>query len=168
MPNHRKSNEQKRLEGTYRKDRDKQPAAGERLTEPVPAPDAASRGAKKEWDALMPVLVSLGTICKADLRAFLQLCEILATANALQAVIEAEGILLKMGNGAYKTNPAQKSLEVARNQAMRMYDAFGITPKARSYVSVAPRGADYDPYSDEALEGDGFVYLNSGPQTIPR
>jgi P27 family predicted phage terminase small subunit len=168
MPNHRKSNEQKRLAGTYRKDRDVKPTAGERLTEAPEAPDAMSRGAVQEWEALAPVLVKLGTICRGDLRAFEQLCETLATANALQSVIEAEGILLKMGNGAYKTNPAQKSLEVARAQAMRMYDQFGITPKARNYVSAAPNPADYDPYSDEALEGDGFRSQKRGFQTIPR
>jgi P27 family predicted phage terminase small subunit len=158
MPNHRKSNEQKRLAGTYRKDRDVKPTAGERLTEAPEAPDAMSQGARQEWKALAPVLVELGILTRGDLRAAEQLCETLATANALQAIIAAEGVLLKMGNGAYKTNPAQRSLEVARNQAMRMYDAFGITPKARGYVSAAPEHKNDD---DE----NGF---QSMPRPIPR
>ena len=168
MPNHRKSNEEKQLAGTYRKDRDKATLAGVRLTEAPEPPDTLSNGARVEWQSLAPVLVELGTICRGDLRAFEQLCETLSTANALQAVIAAEGILLKMGNGSYKTNPAQKSLETARNQAARLYTEFGLTPKARNYVSVAPKVADYDPYSDEALEGDGFQTMSRGFQPAPR
>ena len=156
MSNPKVSNDLKKLRGTLRADRQNQPKAGERLTECVPAPDTASRGAMKEWDALMPILVELGTICRGDLRAFEQLCETLATQSALQAVIEAEGILLKTASGSFKTNPAMRSLETARNQAKALYTEFGLTPKARSYVSAAPKSPEYDPYSDESLEGNGF------------
>ena len=78
--------------------------------------------------------------------------ETLATANALQAVIADEGILLKMGNGSYKTNPAQKSLEVARNQAARLFTEFGLTPKARNYVTPAPGPAGNNPYDYDDFE----------------
>ena len=154
MPNYRKPNHLKRLSGTYRKDRDVPVAAGDRLTEPPEPPDALSQGARQEWIALAPVLVELGTLCRGDLRAFEQLCETLATANSLQAVIAAEGILLKMGNGSYKTNPAQKSLETARNQAARLFTEFGLTPKARNYVSAAPGPAPDDSldHLDDAFE----------------
>ena len=138
MPNPRKPEALKRLSGTYRPDRDNQSPAGDRLTESPEAPDTMSLGAKQEWKALSPVLVSLGTICKADLRAFEQLCETLATQTALQAVIESEGVLLKTGTGSYKTNPAMRSLETARNQAKALYTEFGLTPKARNYVSPVP------------------------------
>jgi P27 family predicted phage terminase small subunit len=142
MSNPRVSDEIKDLRGTNRADRQKKALAGERLTEPVPAPDTASGPAKKEWDKLMPILVELGTVCRADLRAFEQLCETLATQTALQTVIEAEGCLLKTGNGSFKTNPAMRSLETARNQAKALYTEFGLTPKARSYVSAAPAPVD--------------------------
>jgi P27 family predicted phage terminase small subunit len=148
----RKSEALKRLSGTYRADRDHQPAAGERLTEVPPPPDNMSPGAKQEWINLAHVLVELGTLCRADLRALEQLCETLATQSSLQAVIESEGVLLKTGTGSFKTNPAMLSLQAARNQAMRMYETFGITPKARSYVSQAPGPGN--PYDD--LDGDDF------------
>jgi P27 family predicted phage terminase small subunit len=157
MSNPRTPDHLKKLRGTDRADRNKPALAGERLTEPVPAPDTASRGAAKEWDALMPVLVELGTICKADLRAFEQLCETLATQSALQAVIEAEGVLIKTGTGSHKSNPALRSLETARAQAMRMYDQFGITPKSRAYVTPAPEHQDDDE--------NGFQMM---PRPIPR
>jgi len=166
--NPKTSKELKKLRGTYRADREKSVAAGERLAEAPSPPDTLSRGAKKEWTALAGVLVELGTVCRGDLRAFEQLCETLATANALQAVIEAEGVLIKTGTGSFKTNPAQRSLETARNQATRLFTEFGLTPKARNYVSRVPDSGGYNPY--DHLE-DNFVDLNdrkTGFQSIPR
>ena len=145
MANPRKPEALKHLSGTYRADRDNQPPAGERLREAPEAPATLSIGAKQEWDDLAPVLVELGTLCRADLRAFKQLCETLATQTSLLAVIEAEGVLLKTGTGSFKTNPAMRSLETARNQAKMLYTEFGLTPKARSYVSRAPNHVKVDP-----------------------
>jgi P27 family predicted phage terminase small subunit len=168
MSNPRKSNEQKHLAGTYRADRDKPPAAGERLTEAPEPPDTLSLGARQEWIALAPVLVELGTLCRGDLRAFEQLCETLATANSLQAIIQAEGVLLKMGNGGFKTNPAMKSLEVARNQAARLFTEYGLTPKARNYVSRAPEPKGDSIYDHLDDDEPGFVMLKRGFQPNPR
>lgn len=164
MPNPRIPNRLKRLRGTNRADRNIVAKAGDRIAEPPEAPDTLSDGARKEWEALAPVLVELGTICKGDLRAFEQLCETLATANALQAIIEDEGVLLKTGADGFKANPAQKSLETARAQAMRLYSEFGITPKARNYVSAAPKPREPSPWDDDFVDPDddeprGFQYL---------
>lgn len=153
MANPRTTRESKILRGTYRKDRDKPATARERLTEPPEPPDALSHGARDEWQALAPVLVELGTLCRGDLWAFEQLTETLATQNSLQAVIEAEGVLIRTGTGSFKTNPAMRSLETARAQAMRLYCEFGLTPKSRKYAEQAPSG--------ESADYPGF-------QTIPR
>ena len=145
MSNHKTSQDLKKLRGTDRADRQTPTAAGDRLTQTPEAPDALSRGAKQEWIALAPVLVELGTICRGDLRAFEQLAETLATQNALQAVIESEGVLLKTGTGSFKTNPAMRSLETARNQAARLFTEFGLTPKARNYVTPVPETVKPEP-----------------------
>ena len=163
--NPKTSQELKKLRGTDRADRQRPIAAGERLKEPPEAPDTLSPGAVQEWKALAPVLVELGTVCRGDLRAFEQLCETLATANALQAAIETEGVLIKTGTGSFKTNPAQRSLETARNQATRLFTEFGLTPKARNYVSRVPDSGGYNPY--EHLE-DNFVDLNDDFPTLKR
>ena len=165
MPNPRASQELKKLRGTDCVDRLTTPAAGDRLTEPPAAPNTLSRGAKQEWQALASVLVELGTICRGDLRAFEQLTETLATQNALQAVIETEGVLLKTGTGSFKTNPAMRSLETARNQAARLFTEFGLTPKARNYASPVPKSSDYNPY--EHLDDDEIGF-QSNPRPIPR
>lgn len=133
----------KELRGTLRPS-SQRPAAGERLTESPETPDTLSRGAKKEWKSLAPVLVELGTLCRADLRALEQLCETLSTQTTLQAVIEAEGPILKTSVGSYKSNPAMRSLETARNQSKALFTEFGLTPKARVYVTAAPKPTDED------------------------
>ncbi len=112
--------------------------AGDRLTKAPLAPKTLSQNAKQEWKVLASVLVELGTICKADLRALEMLCEILADASRLQKMVNIEGLLLETGTGGKKANPAVKSLETARNQAERMLANFGLYPKARNYVSRAP------------------------------
>ena len=112
--------------------------AGDRLTKVPPAPKTLNQGARQEWKALTPVLVELGTICKADLRALEMLCGILADESRLQKIVDNEGYLLETGTGGKKANPAVKSLETARNQAERMLANFGLYPKARNYVSRAP------------------------------
>ena len=154
MPNPKRSTQLKKLSGTYRPDRERPKGAGDRLTETPEPPDSLSYGARKEWEALAPVLVEMGTVCRADLRAFEQLTETLATQVALQAIISSEGVLIKTGTGSHKTNPAMRSLETARNQAARMYEQFGITPKSRSYVTPAPGPSGYDPF--DHLDDDAF------------
>jgi P27 family predicted phage terminase small subunit len=154
MPNPPKPEHLKQLYGTARKDRQRAAAAGDRLTEPPDAPSTLSAGARAEWHALAPILVEMETLCRGDLRALEQLAETLATQRELQAVIEAEGVLLQTAAGGYKTNPAMRSLETARNQAKALFIEFGLTPKARSYVSPAPKAK---PDNDD-----------SGPRPIPR
>lgn len=122
--------------------------AGDRLTEAPPPPDTlSSAAARQEWEALMPTAVALGTVCRADLRAFEMLCETLASATELQEIIRADGLLIPCANGGKKPHPAQRSLETARTQAHKLMVEFGLTPKARNYVKRAP----------EPREESGFV-----------
>ena len=123
--------------------------AGDRLTKAPPPPDTLSIGARQEWQSLAPTVVELGTMCRGDLRAFEQLCETLAMQSELQELVRAQGLMITTGTGSFKANPAVKSLETARNQSHRLLVEFGLTPKARNYVSRAP-----DPQADN--EWDEF------------
>lgn len=146
MPNPKKTNELKRLSGTYRADRDK-PAqtAGERLTEAPEPPDTLSRGAKQEWQGLACVLVELGVLTLADLRTLALLCETLATVTELENTIQREGFTIAAATGGHKAHPALKALETTRNAAHRMLGDYGLHPKARNYVSRAPGPLPDDP-----------------------
>jgi P27 family predicted phage terminase small subunit len=116
--------------------------AADRLTDPPEPPETMSTGARLEWLKLAPVVVELGTMCRGDLRAFEQLTETLAMQTELQELVRSQGWLLPTGTDSYKANPAVKSLETARNQSHRLLVEFGLTPKARNYVSKAPEPVD--------------------------
>ena len=138
MSNLKLSRTTKERKGSYQACRDKPTiTARQALQEPAPPPDTLSAGARKEWLALMPVSVELQTITRADLRAFEQLCEVLNTVSQLQALVKAEGHLIDAANGGKKANPAVRSLETARNQALRLLEQFGLTPKSRNYIEKA-------------------------------
>lgn len=145
MANPKLSREQKQLRGTYRPSRDKSAIrADQALQEPPAPPDTLSTGARQEWLSLSAVLVEQGTATRGDLRAFEQLCETLATVSQLQAVVEAEGLLIPAANGGKKANPAQRSLETARAQAHRLLCEFGLTPKSRNHVPKAEAPVKHD------------------------
>jgi P27 family predicted phage terminase small subunit len=121
--------------------------AADRLKKAPPPPKSLSASGTKEWKTLARTVVDLGTVCRGDLRALEQLCETLGTATELQKIVREQGLLLKTGTDSYKANPAVKSLETARNQAHRLLVEFGLTPKARNYVSRAPEPEGDNPWS---------------------
>jgi P27 family predicted phage terminase small subunit len=138
MANPKLTKEQKQLRGSYKASRDKPTIkASQALQDPPDPPDTLSTGARQEWLKLVPVAVELQTITRADLRAFELLCETNASVNELQAVVASEGLLIPAANGGKKANPAQRSLETARNQAHRLLCEFGLTPKSRNHVPKA-------------------------------
>lgn len=121
-------------------------AAGDRLTEPPRPPARLSAAAKREWRALADVLVEVGTLTQADLRALALLSELLADVSALEAEVRRDGYTIPAASGGRKGNPSAAALAQARAQATRMLDSFGLTPKARGGVDPAPdAGDDEDP-----------------------
>jgi P27 family predicted phage terminase small subunit len=121
--------------------------ARDRLKKVPPPPRTLSPSGAKEWKKLAPTVVDLGTVCRGDLRALEQLCETLGTVTELQVIVHDQGLLLETGTGSYKANPAVKSLETARNKSHRLLVEFGLTPKARNYVSRAPEPEGDNPWS---------------------
>lgn len=123
--------------GTLRNCRQAPQTAAEALTTVPLAPDHLSEAAKAEWDRLAPLVVSLGTMSRADLRAFELLAATLATASDAEAIVKREGMTMPTGGGGVRSHPAVKVMETARAQAARMLEQFGLTPKVRNYVGPA-------------------------------
>jgi P27 family predicted phage terminase small subunit len=84
------------------------------------------------------VLVSLGVLTRADLRSLQLLCETLAHESQLRELLVKEGHLVVGAGGVKKTHPAVKMLETTRNQAHRLLNDFGLTPRARQSVDLPP------------------------------
>ena len=145
--------ERKQLSGTYKPSKDRKGIdAGAALADvPVP-PETISAPGAKEWARLAPLLVDMGLLTEADLRTLELLCETLATATELEAAIKLEGFTIEAATGGRKAHPALKALETTRNAASRMLGDFGLSPKARKYVSKAPAAKDRDWNPWEHLE----------------
>jgi P27 family predicted phage terminase small subunit len=141
--------ETKRLRGSFRQSRERGGIdAGAGLSEaPLPS-ESLSDGAVTEWEWLAPVLVSMGLLTFADLRALALLCETLATATALEDTIRCEGFTIAAATGGHKAHPALKALETTRNAAHRMLSDFGLSPKARKYVQKAPTSKEDNPWAN--------------------
>ncbi|BBK33770.1 P27 family predicted phage terminase small subunit [Stella humosa] len=116
------------------------PAA--RLEKAPAAPAHLSDRAKVEWRKLAPVAVALGTLTLADLRAFELLAETLATEREARDTITREGMSTPTGDGGLKPHPAVRIMEAARNQACRLLDTFGMTPRGRGNVERAAATTD--------------------------
>lgn len=133
MSNPAKSLRNKLLSGTYRPDRVTNIAADGRLARCPAPPGTLSRGAQAEWKRIAPIAHSLGTLTRCDLRAFEMLCECLSSERLARAIVDKDGLTV---DG--KAHPLIKSMETARNQAGRLFSEFGLTPKSRANVSIAP------------------------------
>lgn len=135
----------KQLRGTARADRQKAPGAHERLQCTPEPPPNLSEAAAAEWRALAPLLVEAGTLTPADLRALELLAATLADAASFAAAIERDGLLVTGAAGAKKSHPGLNALGQARAQARALLADFGLTPRSRGGVEVAPQGASGEP-----------------------
>jgi P27 family predicted phage terminase small subunit len=73
-----------------------------------------------------------------DLRSFQLLCETLAHERELRELLTKEGLLIPGADGNQKAHPALKALETCRAQAHRMLESFGLNPRSRQSVDIAP------------------------------
>ena len=91
------------------------------------APATISEAGRQEWQALIKPVVLVKHTREVDLRSFELLCELLADIRGLEAAIHADGYCVESSGGP-KANPALRSLESARRQAVSLLARFGILP----------------------------------------
>lgn len=140
--------ETKRFQRTHRPSRDREGLeAGARLSEAPEPPASLSDGAAEHWRELAPLLVDLEILTEADLPALKLACKTLATVDALETAIHSEGFTIQAANGGRKAHPALKALETQRNAAARLLSDFGMSPKARKFVTKAPGRRADNPYA---------------------
>lgn len=127
----RKSNEQHKKDGTYRKDRH----GAFDLPPSIPKqPYGMSVEAKLEWDKLTPVLLKIGMITEADSLAVKLLCESIVLYNKAQKSVQDDGILIESHTKygvVKKQNPSVPTINQTWTQIVTLLKQFGMTPQAR-------------------------------------
>jgi P27 family predicted phage terminase small subunit len=105
--------------------------------------------AKKEWRVILPQLQSLGLISDLDIYGLAAYCNAYATWVDALGQIKKTGALVRSPNGYPMPSPWIKISRDAQDEMMRWLKEFGMTPAARSRVSV--EGGDDEPDELEKL-----------------
>ena len=100
------------------------------------APRWLSDEAKREWKRIAPRLHAVGLLTEVDGLALAMLCEAFAQYMAAKAVVDREGLLLVSEKGNSYQHPAAGLMTQARGELLKWAREFGMTPSARSRISV--------------------------------
>ncbi len=122
----RKTIQEHRLAGTFRPSRHAHLEVLPGRIVPVAKPAFLSAGAGVVWDDLAPTAERLGTLTKADVRAFATLCELESTRVAASPRKTEEGW-------------AVYALRVERDTARALlpyFEMFGLTPGSRARLHI--------------------------------
>ena len=137
-----KPNRLKKLQGTYRKDRDgvggpELPAAKVRM------PRGLSEGAKKFWRRVAPKCIELGVLTELDIPAFVLMAEHYATAQQAKAILRNEGLTTMDSSGNTHKHPMCQVLRDNSTSYRLLANEFGLTPSSRDRLGlVAPEPLD--------------------------
>ena len=128
--------------------------------EPKPQPTAPkcpswlTADAKKEWRRLSKELEAMGLLTRVDMAAFAGYCQAYARWKEAEEFISKHGSILKTSTGYIQQIPqvsiAQQNLKQMRNFCSEL----GLSPSARSRLSIANNGG--------VIEGDAMEALLAG------
>lgn len=82
-------------------------------------------------------LARAGLLTPSDGPAFADLCRCLARLDEAEAIVQAEGMVVTSPQGR-KMHPALKAAKEYRQLALALAKEFGLTPRARGSLDVAP------------------------------
>lgn len=124
----------KKLEGTFRKDRD-----GGNVLEPPPGvpvcPKWLGKVAREEWERVVPQLVTLNVLTGLDGGALERYCVAHGNWVKAQRDVDKSGMVIKTPFGPQK-NPSVKIAMDERAAARLLAGELGLSPSARSRVKV--------------------------------
>ncbi len=127
----RKPDTQKKLEGTYRKDRATPDAAQFSAITKIPdAPASFDEMAVKVWNTICHELITLGLLQSIDIFQLEIICNELSIYWKCMSLMNGR-MVVDTGTGSEKVNPLYTSACAALNNFNRMSKDFGFTPAAR-------------------------------------
>lgn len=94
--------------------------------------------AQAEWDRVAPGLIHSGQVTLVDRALLIGYCQKWAQWQALEAAAAEHPFIVKGPNGKPIANPALSLAFKAFNLMLRSAAELGMTPSARSKVTIAP------------------------------
>jgi len=100
--------------------------------------------ARREWRRIAPLLHRAGLLAEVDGTALGMLCEALAMYHEAKRVLAVggEGLIVVSDKGNTYQHPAVGLMNSARADVLRWAREFGMTPAARSRISVESVGEE--------------------------
>lgn len=132
-----------------------EPRPGERMPS---APRWMSPEAKRQWRRLAPRLHTAGLLTEVDGLGLAMLCESVGQYVEGKTIVEREGAIAVSDQGNVYQHPAVGLMKTARGEVLKWAREFGMTPAARSRISVGDDGEGEPSLADllfEAVGGQG-------------
>ena len=151
-----KPTELKKLEGTYRKDRDKSPNLKPTMEISLKVPDDLNEWGQKLWGEIFSEYGKVGLITRVDLGSFHSLCSWYGIFREAEDIVRAKGLEVEEEvydkNGQVVgtktvTNPMIMVMDKAQKNYLAMAKEFGVTPSSRAGLTLEPK-KEADPFSD--------------------
>lgn len=139
----RKPNALKRLEGTYRQDRD----GGNHPSPPPETPNCPTwlgREAKRIWKRLAPVLARNGLLSKTDRATFAAFCQAYHRWWELEKGRDNTPHTFTTESGYTQRHPIHSMADDAMDRLTKLGREFGMTPSARSGIELPGPVEDND------------------------
>lgn len=142
----RVSETSKRIRGTFRPSRDAKPP---RTTPGTPTPpEWLSQAALPRWRELVEELGPTKVLTTSDRTALGLLADVLTEYTTHRATIDAEGATYAKGSRGRATlrrpRPEVTLAREARRDAVRLLEAFGLTPASRHRVTAPEEPEGFD------------------------
>lgn len=106
------------------------------------APRWMTAEAKRQWRRLAPQLHAAGLLTELDGLGLAMLCEAVGQYIEGKELVEREGAVAISDNGNVYQHPAVGLMKSARAEILKWAREFGMTPSARSRISVEGAGEE--------------------------
>ena len=132
----RKSDKVKRMQGTYRKDRERNFDKPEEPKNHKP-PSWLKGDGRRLFKAVSPTLERQGVLTEMDLYSFAELCSLYGKIRLLEKQLADQGEVIPDEKGSLKKNPASTLAKQYRDQFIKLADQFGLTPESRGRLGIS-------------------------------
>ena len=129
------------VKGTVRKDRinSNEPKPKHKIPR---CPEWLSEDAKKIWKRTTAQLKSMGILYEADIDIIVAYCNAVVNYQKASLIVDQSGVLIKGRRDSVVTNPAVRVQRDAATLIRMLASELGLTPSARSRISLESNDAD--------------------------
>src|SRR3954451_21596185 len=99
-------------------------------------PEYLDEVARREWDRLTAILVSMKVLTEADYIALANLCQAYSTLMNAQKQMNKTGILYKSKSGYIQQSPLLSIIHTQTTIVNNLLREFGLTPSSRTRVAI--------------------------------